>query len=404
MPSRLRKILYIIIIVIFLAALFIFGIYLGYNNRPEIDKVTVLFDKKSSVVADTDFAPFWKVWNLMDEKYPSIDKITDQERVWGSIKGLISSLDDPYSVFFSPEESKLFEENINGQFGGIGIEIGIKDRILTVIAPLKDTPAYKAGLKSGDKIVKIDGELTSDIMIDEAVVLIRGEPDTEVILTIFREGEDEPQEIAIIRGIIAIPTIETELLPEKVFVIRLFNFSLNSPQLFRDALQEFIDSGTNKLILDLRGNPGGFLEASVDMASWFLSSGKAVVIESGGAEGEEKIYRSKGYNIFNENLRMVILIDGGSASASEILAGALSEHGVAKLVGEKTYGKGSVQELVDVTKDTSLKITIAEWLTPDGTSITEEGITPDVEVEITKEDIEAERDPQQDKAVELLTS
>lgn len=404
MSSKLKIILYIIIAIILLGGFFILGVYFGFQNRPEVDKATSLFNKQSEVVTQTDFAPFWKVWNLVDEKYPHAEDVSDQDRVWAATKGLVKSLDDPYSVFFPPEEAKFFEENINGEFGGVGIEIGIKEGILTVIAPLKNTPADKAGVKSGDKIIKIDDTLASDISIDKAVSLIRGEKGTEVTLTMFREGEEEPLEFTIERGIIKIPTIETELRSDGIFVISLFNFSLNSPELFRNALQEFIDARTSKLLLDLRGNPGGFLEASIDIASWFLPSGKTVVIESSGVSGKEKIYRSKGYDIFKKDLlRFVILVDGGSASASEILAGALSEHGVATVVGTKTYGKGSVQELISVTSNTSLKITIAEWLTPNGISISEDGLTPDVVVEITAEDIKEERDPQLEKAIEILS-
>ncbi|OGI61937.1 hypothetical protein A2645_02005 [Candidatus Nomurabacteria bacterium RIFCSPHIGHO2_01_FULL_39_9] len=277
----------------------------------------------------------------------------------------------------------------------------MKNGVLTVISPLKDSPAYKAGMKSGDKILKIDKTSTDNMSIEKAVNLIRGQKGTEVVLTIFREGEKATREIKIIRDTIKIPTIETEQKGD-VFILRLFNFSVNSPQLFREALQKFVDAKASKLILDLRGNPGGFLEASIDIASWFLPAGKTVVIEKMGQAGEEKIYRSRGYNIFNENLRMIILIDGGSASASEILAGALSEHKIAKLVGEKTFGKGSVQELVKVTDNTSLKVTIAEWLTPNKVQISENGLKPDYEVKISSEDIEKKRDPQLDKALELL--
>jgi carboxyl-terminal processing protease len=237
-----------------------------------------------------------------------------------------------------------------------------------------------------------------------------------------REGENKPLEISVVRATIEIPTIETESTPgtvatgegdggervgelkSGVFIIRLFNFTATSPDLFRRALREFISLGTmDKLILDLRGNPGGFLDAAVEVASWFLPAGKVVVKEelSGGVEG--RVHRSKGYDVFNGNLKMVILVDGGSASASEIVAGALQEHGVATLVGEKTFGKGSVQELVGITDDTALKLTIARWLTPNGVSISEQGVTPDVVVEITEEDIEAERDPQRERAIKILS-
>jgi carboxyl-terminal processing protease len=187
-------------------------------------------------------------------------------------------------------------------------------------------------------------------------------------------------------------------------VLELYNFSAQSPRLFRNALRDFVASGSDKLIVDLRGNPGGFLEAAVELASWFLPPGKPVVIEDFGKQGERRVHRSRGYNVFNENLKMVILINNGSASASEIFAGALREHGRAKLVGTQTFGKGSVQELVKITPETSLKVTVARWLTPNGVSISEGGLTPDIEVKMTPEDAKKKRDPQMEKAIELLTS
>ena len=230
------------------------------------------------------------------------------------------------------------------------------------------------------------------------------------MFTVVREGESELLSIPVIRDIIQIPTISTSsedgagLRDDGVFVIQLYNFSALSQHLFREALREFIVSEADKLILDLRGNPGGFLEASVDMASWFLPLGKIVVEESFGEGIKPKVHRSSGYDIFNENLKMAIVVNRGSASASEILAGALKEHGVATLVGDRTFGKGSVQELVPITSDTSLKVTIARWLTPLGNSISEEGLKPDIEVERTLEDIENDIDPQIEKAAEFLKS
>jgi carboxyl-terminal processing protease len=214
------------------------------------------------------------------------------------------------------------------------------------------------------------------------------------------EGENESREVKIVRDVIKIPTLDTEKKEEGIFLIKLYNFSENSTEIFRGALREMIDSGSGKLILDLRGNAGGYLEASVDIASWFLPAGKIVVREDFG-NGEEKPYRSRGYDIF-KNLPFMILVNQGSASAAEIVAGALQEHKIATLIGEKTFGKGSVQELIPITSDTSLKITIARWLTPEGKSISDNGLMPDIEVKITKEDIEAGRDPQMEKAIELL--
>lgn len=381
---------------------FVFGMYIGVHNQPEINKVMGISGKETAVTTTADFSPFWKVWNDINEKYPDATKTSDQDRVYGAISGLVGSLDDPYSVFFKPDEAKNFEDDIAGSFGGIGVEVGIKDKILTVIAPLKDSPGYKVGIKPGDKILKIDQTITTDLTVEKAIKLIRGDKGTTVTLTILREGEKDPKEIKIIRDIINIPTLDTELRSDGIFVIKLYSFSANSANLFRGALKKFTESNTDKLLLDLRGNPGGYLDAAVDMASWFLPNGKTVVIEDYGHNIKQKIYRSTGYDIFTDKLKFVILIDGGSASASEILAGAMQDHGLAKLVGAQSYGKGSVQEVLPVTANTILKITVAKWLTPNGTSISLKGLTPDYKVEVTKKDLDNKKDAQMDKAVELL--
>ena len=389
--------------VLLVALFFILGVYVGNNNRPEIDKVLGISGKETAVAIQTDFSPFWKVWNTINEKYPSAGKTTDQERVYGAISGLIGSLNDPYSVFFAPDEAKSFEDEIAGNFDGIGMEVGMKDKVLTVIAPLKDTPAYRANIKSGDRIIKIDKIVTSGLSIEEAIKLIRGPKGTAVILTIFREGNKEPIEIKIVRDTINIPTLDTEMRNDGIFVIKLYSFSANSANLFRQALKQFSESGTEKLLLDLRGNPGGYLESAVDMASWFLPKGKVVVSEDYGDDKKPEVFRSKGYDVFNTDmLKFIILIDGGSASASEIVAGAMQDHGIARLVGAKSFGKGSVQEPIKITPDTLLKITVAKWLTPNGNLIEKKGLTPDYQIEITRKDLDAKKDPQLEKAVELL--
>jgi len=404
---------YIAGVIFFIVLSFVSGIYIGFNHRPEIEKVISLSGKETPPeIIETDFSPFWKVWNTINEKYPSADSVANQERVYGAISGLIGSLGDPYSVFFNPDETKLFEEEISGSFSGVGMEIDIKEGVLTVIAPLKDTPAYRAGIKSGDKILKIDKTVVADLTVEGAIKLIRGEKGTEVTLTILHIGEEEPTEIKIVRDIIDIPTLDAELRSDGVFVIKLYSFSANSSSLFRNALREFALSKTDKLLLDLRGNPGGYLDTAVYVSSWFLPAGKVIVTEDYGNNKEPQIFRSKGYeiirskteNVLNDKLKFVILIDEGSASASEIVAGAMQDHKRAILVGDKSYGKGSVQEIVKITADTILKITVAKWLTPDGNLIAEEGLTPDYLVKFTKDDSEAKKDPQLDKAVELLNN
>jgi len=382
--------------------LFLTGIYVGVGYRSEIEKVTGLSAKETQVETQADFSPFWKVWNIINEKNPNIGSLNDQEKVYGAISGLVDSLNDPYSVFFDPEETKNFEEEIAGNFDGIGMEVGMKNKILTVIAPLKDTPAYRADIRSGDEVLKINETSTLGLSVEEAIKLIRGPKGTTVTLLISREGMKEPKEIKIVRDTINLPTLDTEMREDGIFVIKLYSFSANSTKLFRDAIKQFVEAKTDKLLLDLRGNPGGYLSASVDMASWFLPNGKIVVTEDYGKNQKPEVFRSKGYDIFNDKLKLFILIDNGSASASEILAGALQDHGRAKLVGEQSFGKGSVQEVVDVTSDTILKITVAKWLTPNGISISDKGLTPDYPVEITQKDMDAKKDPQMDKAIELL--
>ncbi|MBI5004740.1 MAG: S41 family peptidase [Candidatus Lloydbacteria bacterium] len=384
---------------------FFVGVYAGYHERPEVNKITSLLNKEEPLVAASgaDFDAFWKVWNVLNEKYIAATSTipSDQEKVWGAIAGLASSYGDPYTVFFPPKEATIFQSDVNGNFGGVGMEIGIRNGVLAVISPLKNTPAEKAGLKAGDTILEINGVRSVDTPVDEAIQKIRGKQGTSVKLKIGREGIS-PFEVSITRDIINIPVIDTKLRSDGVFVISLYTFAATSPDAFRGALQEFTKSGSDKLILDLRGNPGGFLEAAVDIASWFLPQGKTVVRENFKDHDNEQVYRSKGYDIFTDKLKMAILINGGSASASEILAGALREHGKAVLVGEKSFGKGSVQELVPITSDTSLKVTIARWLTPNGVSISEEKLAPDYEVKMTAEDVKAGKDPQMEKAAGLL--
>ena len=243
---------------------------------------------------------------------------------------------------------------------------------------------------------------TLGCVTDKALYLIRGEIGKSVHLTLFREKEEKPIEVHVVREEIKVPTIDTER-REDVFIIRLYGFPATGAELFRGAIKEFVDSGADKLILDLRGNPGGYLEVAVDMASWFLPEGKLIVREEEKGGGGE-VYRSRGYNIFGEKFHMVILQDGGSASAAEILAGALSQQGVATLVGTKSFGKGSVQELIPITETTSLKVTVARWITPNGLNLSDGGIEPDVKVEITKEQIEKGEDPQLDRAIALVRS
>lgn len=392
---------------VFATAAFFSGVQLGSNVSAAGDQeanIFSFFQSKTEPADGVELDEFWRVWNLLEEKYVSgtSTTITDEDRVTGAIEGLVDSYDDPYTIFLPPQEAEEFEENISGNFSGVGMEVGIRDDVVTVIAPLPDTPAEKAGVLAGDIVTRIDGASTEGMSIDEAVKRIRGEKGTEVVLTIYRAGEIEFREIPIVRDTITIPTIKTQQRGD-TFVIALYSFNAISEMKMQEALREYTQSGATKLILDLRGNPGGFLQSAVAIASYFLPSGKVVVKESFGENAEEQVFRSQGRTLGQyEPEEMVVLINGGSASASEILAGALKAHDAATLIGQTTFGKGSVQELVNLPSGSSLKVTVARWLTPDGTSISEGGLDPDIEIKRTPQQVIADEDPQLEAAFEWL--
>lgn len=348
-----------------------------------------------------DFALFWKVWDILKDKYVDRDDLDAKQLFYGAIDGMLAATGDPYTTFFDPKEQKDFNEDISGKFEGIGAEMGIRDDILTIIAPLDDTPAERAGLLPNDKILKIDGEASTNFSLEEAVARIRGEKGTEVKLTIYRSGEEESREVSVFRDVINVKSVKLTFRDDGIALLRVSRFGDDTEREFRAAVSDIAAKKPSGIILDLRSNPGGLLDTAVEMASAMLPAGKTVVIEEN-AKGDRKEERSRGGDRLS-GIRTVVLIDEGSASASEILAGALRENrDNVTLVGRKSYGKGSVQELIPTSKDTSVKITIARWLTPDGHQIHEEGIAPDIEIGITADDIKADRDPQMDKAVEIL--
>ncbi len=397
-----RKLSKLLIGVPIVIVAFLLGLYFGSLRSPAIGNPQAT---NGNFVTGTQFEPFWKAWQILNDKAISAASTTQDAKVWGAIQGLASSYGDPYTVFFPPAQSKIFAENIAGDFGGVGMEIGFKANQLVVVAPLKGSPAEAAGVKAGDAILSINGTSTAGMSTDRAVGFIRGPAGTKVKISFLPKDASRPVDRTITRAIINIPTLETSRKPGGIFIIRLFSFTAQSPELWRNALRDFVLSGDRKLLIDLRGNPGGYLDAAWDMASYFLPAGTTVVTEDFGKPGMQQIFRSKGYVAFQKNPPIiVILVDGGSASAAEILAGALQEQGAAKLVGVKTFGKGSVQELVPVTADTSLKVTVANWLTPKGHNLSHDGLEPDHKVEIKEEDVKAGRDPQMEKALELLNA
>ena len=390
--------------VLLASASFFSGLHIGTDTKLEANLFS-FFNTQTEADGSVDLNEFWQVWNLLDEKFvvsSTTQPISAQEKVQGAIGGLVKSYGDPYTIYFPPEDAAQFDEDISGNFSGVGMEVGIRDDIITVIAPLPDSPAEKAGFIAGDSIVKINGESTEGMSVDQAVRLIRGESGTEVKFTMFRKGDKEFREMSVIRATITIPTSKTET-RDDVFIISLYSFNAISEAEMQNALRSFVRSGKKKLVLDLRGNPGGYLQSAVSIASNFLPMGKVVVRESFGGGVAEQVYRSSGKVLgAAAPEKFVILVDGGSASASEILAGALQEHHVATLIGAQTFGKGSVQELLKLDDGSSLKVTVARWLTPEGRSISAGGLTPDVIVERTPDDRTNEKDPQLDAALEFL--
>ncbi len=376
------------------------GYFIGQNARPAVEKITSLENKELDKPQAVDFSSFWNAWHLVEQEYVDRDELDYEKMVYGSISGLVNSLGDPYSVFMEPKESKKFMDDMSGSFEGIGAEVGIRQGVLTIISPLEGNPAQEAGIKSGDKIIKVDDTLTTDLSLDEAVSLIRGPRGTEVRLLIMRENWEEAREIKVVRDTIKIPIIEWSYRENNIAYVQLYHFTENSSAEFARIANQIASKDAQGIVLDLRDNPGGYLNAAVNIASWYLPKGDPVVLEDFGND-DKKAYKSQGYMKLAD-VPTVILINQGSASASEIVAGALRDLDNVWIVGERSFGKGSVQQLEEMLDGSSIKLTVAKWLTPSGVSISEEGIEPDIEAKITEEDIDNMRDPQLDKAIEVL--
>lgn len=349
-----------------------------------------------------DFSIFWEAWDELKQKHPNFDDADKSNLVYGAIKGLTQALGDPNTLFYTPADADRFNEDIRGKFSGVGIEISLRDDRLVVVAPLTGTPAEKAGLKPGDVILAIDGESTTGISIDAAVQKIRGEEGSTVVLTITREGFVSPQDFSIERTSIQIPSVESKYLEDDILYIKIHNFTANTPFLFYSQIVKNVFQNTEGVILDLRNNPGGFLDVSVEAAGWFVGQNKLIVTEEF-SSGETQQFFSNSRGVLKD-LPLVVLVNEGSASASEILAGAIKFHRDILLIGQPTFGKGTVQELEGLTDGSSIKVTVANWLLPDGTLIEGKGITPDILVEETDQDILDGKDPQLDRALQMLKS
>lgn len=403
--SVVRK---VILSVLGVGIIFTSGYYLGINGF-KLDSASFPKVKISRVVpknhTDVDFALFWKVWDAIDTSYYDKSKIDTGKMVYGAISGMVSALGDPYTSFLAPDENKVVEEDLSGSFQGVGIQIGFKGKNLAVIAPLPDSPAEKAGVKAGDFIVGIVDTTkgietgTSGMGLNDAVKIIRGKKGTKVTLVLLRDGSNESFKKEITREALDVPSVVTTYVESNTIAhVKLLKFGSDTDSEWQKAVTEILkhEPKITSIILDLRNNPGGYLQSAVDIAGEFVKKDSVVVIEDRGIEKTN--YNADRTGAF-QNMKVVVLVNGGSASASEILAGALSEIKGYKLIGDKTFGKGTIQEPLQLEKGSSLHITIAKWLTPKGNWVHEKGIEPDVK--IADNDATTE-DEQLQEAIKLL--
>ncbi|MCF7917779.1 S41 family peptidase [Candidatus Gracilibacteria bacterium] len=355
--------------------------------------------KRNNKAKDVDLSIFWETWNLLEENFLHQDRFKVQKQIYGAAQGLVNSLEDPYTVFMTPEETKKFEESISGEFEGVGAEIGMKKGQLVIISPIKGAPAELAGLKSGDAIFKIDGEQTHGLSIEEAVTRIRGPKGEKVVLTILREGEKNPLDITIVRDNIVVKSLEWKMEGD-IAVLTVSQFGTELVREFQGAMAEIVLQKPRGMILDLRNNGGGLLDACVKIASEFLDQ-QVVVRTKGRKFGDSGDIISSRDGTFLD-VPLIVLVNQGSASASEIFSGAIQDHKRGVLLGQKTFGKGSVQNVIPLSDGSSLKVTIAEWLTPSGRSIQEKGIDPDEVIERSEDDFDSNNDPVMERALKLI--
>jgi len=367
-----------------------------------------LFSSLTSLVTDTpDMNLFMEVWNIMEEDFVNAEDITEEDKIYGAIKGLVDSYDDSATTFLTPVETEVFESTNEGKyFEGIGAELGYDDGYIVIISPLDGSPAKEAGIRPGDIILSVDGEdVNQGDNVYEVVEKIRGESGSTVVLEVLHDGDTESTKIEITRGEITVPSMTVEFLGDDIAYLDLARFTdstyLTWINNWEEATQEIVDSAVTKMILDLRSNPGGYFDAAIYAADDFLEGTEVISIQEDGQGSKEEFSSDDGGDL--TGLELVVLVDSGSASASEILAGALQYYEVAVIVGEETYGKGTAQAIEGFSDGSSLHVTVYKWLLPDETWINSDNpITPDYEIELTNEDFTAGDDPQLDKAIDLL--
>ena len=378
--------------------LFLLAIMIAFIAGTRSDYILATLTGRTIGTTSLDLS---SVQALYKELSGSFDgELDDQKLIDGAKRGMVEAVGDPYTVFFTEEEAKEFLGELEGTFEGIGAELSRKEGVLTIVSTIDGSPAKSAGLQAGDTILMVNDKPTSEWSVEEAVKNIRGEKGTTVKLTVARPGQDKALEFSVVRDQITDPSVKTEITADNIGILRITRFGQSDTvQLARQAAREFKDKNVRGVVVDLRGNGGGYLEASVDIASLWLNN-KVIVTERTGGVVIDTM-KSRGEAIL-EGVPTVVMVNEGTASASEIVAGALRDNNAAKLVGTKTYGKGVVQDVRSLADGGSLKVTIASWYTPKGKNISKEGITPETVVDLTEEDVAAGRDPQKDKALELL--
>jgi len=362
------------------------GVCIGWNLNISAQELKLKTTSKKETQEKKDaqlydnLELFATVVDLVQREY--VDDVKPKDLIYGALEGMLASL-DPYSQFLDPETYQELKVETEGEFGGIGIVIAIKDGILTIVSPLEDTPGYKAGLEAGDRIVKINGESTKGITLMEAVKKLRGKPGTEVILTVLREKEHRLIDFKIVRDVIKIKSIkEAKVLEDNIGYIKLMEFQENTTSDFKKALKELDAEGIEGLILDLRNNPGGLLDVAVDVTSEFLPQGKLIVYTKGRSEKQNMEFKSKGGSFLEKPV--IVLINKGTASGAEILSGALQDNNRAVIIGQSSFGKASVQTIIPMKDGSALRLTTAHYYTPGGNLISEKGIQPDIVLKETK--------------------
>lgn len=386
---KARNTLFIIFV---LVAVFCGGYYFGLKGyRAQITKsLNVSVSRQIPAGKDVDMSLFWQAWDLMAQKYYDKTKLIPSKMIYGAIEGMMSSTGDPYTTFLPPTQNKIVNDDLSGSFDGVGIEIGYRDGALAVIAPLPGTPAEKAGVKAGDYIIKITDKVkgvdidSTTMSTSEAVTYIRGTSGTKVSLTLVRDNVKEPVVVEMTREKIDVKSVTLSWVGEDLAVaqIKVSKFGAETKSEWDKAVTEILNKKETKgIIIDLRNNPGGYLQAAVDLAGDFVPNGSVVVIQESG-DGSKLEYKSSSLPRL-KNYKTVVLINKGSASASEILSGALRDVANIKLVGDKSFGKGTIQEPLDMVGGSGMHITTAKWLTPEGTWVHDEGLTPDVEISNT---------------------